>query len=71
LSAGALELDDDWGPVSADLGTRTTSLRVPFGNSEDSGMCSSVVFKRALVIIFNTGGCLVISLEKEVGSWSE
>jgi hypothetical protein len=52
------------GPVSADLGTKTTSLRVPFGHSKDSGMYSSVVFNRALVIMFNTGGCLVISLER-------
>lgn len=53
------------GPASADfVRTRTTSLRVPFGHSQDSGMYSSVIFNIALVVIFhNTRGCLVISLE--------
>ncbi|KAI8088017.1 uncharacterized protein B0P05DRAFT_531141 [Gilbertella persicaria] len=46
------------GSASADLGTRTTSLRVPFGHSQDSRMYSSVIFDIALVMIFNTRGCL-------------
>lgn len=51
------------GPASAAFGTSTTSLRVPFGRSQDSGLYSSVIFNIALIIVLGTRGCLVISLE--------
>lgn len=52
------------GPASDDFGTRTISLRVPFGPSANSGRYSSTIINKALVIMLDTIGCLVISFHR-------